>query len=106
MISIDFKKAQHQAESMRHCAEAMVYQCKKLHHVITEMRNVWKGKSADAYIKKLEAFCTKLEEDAKKCLKGAEAFQAKINRIKEAEDTASRAIEKARTDVVKLSTQK
>jgi uncharacterized protein YukE len=90
-LSIDFALAYRQAHSMAQCADEMQQQFGRLNSIITEVRAAWKGPNASAYIKKLEAFGTKLQANAKKCREDAAAFRARIDAIKAAEERAAAA---------------
>ena len=92
MISVDFNKAYHQASGMSQCADELLTQCNKLNDVIAEIRRNWLGDSANAYIKKLEAFASDLKEKAQQCKRDATSFRARVDDIKEAEEEAERVL--------------
>ena len=95
MIDIDFNKAYAQAQVMAQCAEGIRQQQQKLNSLIEGIRKAWHGQTAEAYIKKLEAFSDKLQTEAKKCAETATAFHLRLNSIKAAEEAVQSAINTA-----------
>jgi len=95
MISVDFNKAYHQASGMSQCADELLQQSNRLSDVIVEIRRNWQGETANAFIKKLEAFADNLKENAQQCRRDANAFRARVDDIKEAEEEAERLISAA-----------
>jgi len=92
MISVDFNKAYRQASEMSRCADELLTQCNKLGDVIAGVRHNWQGETANAYIRKLEAFENELKENAQQCKKDAAAFRARVDVIKAAEEMAESVI--------------
>ena len=89
MIDINFDKAYAQAAGMAQCAEGIAQQNKKLSILIDDLRKAWQGETSLAYIRKLEEFNEALAKEAKSCNNAAEAFRAKIDKIKQAEEEAA-----------------
>ena len=88
MISIDLRKASRQSAALARAAEMMHEQAGCVSDVASELRGLWAGEAADAYICKLRGFGAQLREDAQKCRESAAAFRSKIARIEAAEAEA------------------
>jgi len=92
-ISLDYSKAKRQADNLEQCANDMLRQSREVGSIIADIRGVWQGETAGAYIKKLQALETELRENANKCSKDAIAFRAKISALKKADEEARKVIE-------------
>jgi len=91
-ISLDYSKAERQAQCLEQCAGDMLRQSREVGNIIAEVRRVWQGETANAYVRKLQILETELRENANKCSKDAIDFRAKIATIKKADEEASKII--------------
>jgi uncharacterized protein YukE len=92
-LSLDYNKAQRQAQSLEQCAEDMLRQSREVGSIIADIRRVWQGETANAYIRKLQTLETELRENANKCSKDAIDFRSKIRAVRTADEEAQRAME-------------
>jgi len=92
-ISLDYTKAENQAQCLEQCASDMLRQSREVGNIIADVRRVWHGDTAGAYIKKLQMLETELRENANKCSNDAIDFRAKIDAVKRADEEVKRAIE-------------
>ena len=91
-ISIDYAKAEQQAQSLEQCANDMLQQSRELGSIIASVRQSWQGDTANAYIRKLEVLENDLRANADRCSRDAVDFRARINAIKKADEEAKAAI--------------
>ena len=92
MLDINFNIAYRHAREMASCADEVNHQQTKLSKIIDDLRGAWRGETSAAYIRKLEAFCQKLQKEAKGYRDDATAFRLRIDEIKKAEEEAASAL--------------
>lgn len=92
-FEINFNTAFRQAGEMDRCAEELQHQQRNLVTLIGNVRRAWQGNTSNEYIKKLEILAQQLQNDATQYSYDAKAFRAKIEKIKQAEQEAARAVE-------------
>jgi hypothetical protein len=80
----------------------MSAQSDRLGRLAAELRAVWLGETAGAYLGKLKAFGERLRADAKLCREAAADFHAKIAEIQAAEAEAENTPAKGREDAAAL----
>ena len=93
-ISLDYTKAERQAQTLEQCASDLLQQSRDVSNIISEIRVVWQGETATAYIRKLEALENELRANANKCNKDAIDFRAKIAAVKKADEDTKAVIAK------------
>ena len=92
MMSINFQLAERQARQYMQCADDLQAQHNKLESIIAEIRNVWRGNTSEAYIRKLEALRSTLGEDAARLRDDATAFRRAIEEIRRRDEAAAAAM--------------
>ena len=92
-ISLDYTKAERQAQSLERCASDMLRQSREVGFIINELRGVWQGDTANAYIRKLQVLEHELRENGNRCSTDASNFRAKITKVRSTDEKALRAIE-------------
>ena len=92
-ISIDYAKAERQAQSLEQCASDLLQQSGELSSIISVVRRSWQGNTANAYIRKLEVLESELRSNADRCSKDAVEFRARINAIRKADEEAKAAMD-------------
>lgn len=92
-ISIDYTKAERQAQSLEQCASDLLQQSGELSSIISTVRRSWQGETASAYIRKLEILENELRANADRCSNDAADFRARINAIRRADEEARAAME-------------
>ncbi|MCL2820289.1 MAG: hypothetical protein FWD38_05600 [Oscillospiraceae bacterium] len=93
-ISLDYSKAERQADTLEQCGNDMLQQSNDISNLITEIRRAWQGDTSEIYIKKLEALGNDLKQSSDKCKQDAKDFRARINSIRKADEEARAFIEK------------
>ena len=92
-ISLDYAKANRQANSLEQCADDMMQQSREVANIIADIRRVWKGDTSNAYIRKLEVLEKELSANSAKCRSDAAEFKARIQAIKKADEDVKKVIE-------------
>jgi len=92
-ISIDYTKAERQAQALEQCASDLQQQSGELNSIISAVRRSWQGDTAIAYIRKLEVLESELRASADRCSNDAVEFRARIETIKRADEEARAAME-------------
>jgi len=92
-ITLDYSKAERQAECLEQCASDLLRHSREVGSIIADVRNVWQGDTANAYVRKLAALEDELRVNAERCGRDAIDFRAKIKAIKLADEEAKAAIE-------------
>ena len=92
-ITLDYVKAEYQAECLEQCAGDLLRQSRDVNVIISDVRRAWQGDTADVYIKKLIALEDELRANADKCSKDAADFRARIKAFKKADEDAKAVIE-------------
>jgi uncharacterized protein YukE len=84
-LSIDFVRAEKQARTLEQCTDELQRQSREIGEIISEVRRTWQGETANAYIRKLEAFERTLISSTKRCNEVAADFRTKIGALRKAE---------------------
>jgi len=81
MVSIDYSKAALQARALRQTADGMRSLGSRTHRLTTEIRAAWQGNTAEAYLRKLEAYANRMQNEAARCMKTAEALRSRLEEL-------------------------